>query len=143
MNAWSVEEIPDVDSLFYRVPVGGLRPTDLKVLPGVFKENKGSVSTDWEKYSTAVETRSRQGRPERFAVLRMKVGLVREINELTVFHSPIQNVEGQVDNRAHTDIYGLEAQKSTSVDLGRKERIRTELYKRFHTWEIPPYAPVA
>jgi hypothetical protein len=60
MDAWPIEEIPDQDSLFYRVPVAWLRPADLNIIPGVFRENKGSISTDWDKYSTAAETRSRQ-----------------------------------------------------------------------------------
>lgn len=141
MNVWPVEDIPNPDALFYRVPVGGLRK-DMNVAPGVFKENKGSISTDWEKYSTAVETRSRQGRPERFAVLRMIVGKVKEIEELTVSHEPIKGVEGQPDNQAHTSIYGLESQVVGPADLGRKEKIRSELYDRFKVWEIAPNAPV-
>jgi hypothetical protein len=141
MSDWIVEDIPDQDSLFYRVPVGWLQ-RDMKVAPGVFKENKGSISTDWEKYSTAAETRSRQGGPERFAVLRMIVGKVKEIEYLTVSHSPIQGVEGQRDNRAHACIYGLESQVPGAADLGRKEKIRSELYERFKVWEITPNAPV-
>jgi hypothetical protein len=107
-----------------------------------FKENKGAISSDWDKYSTAAQTRARQGGPERFAILRMVVGKIREIDELTVFHSPIQNIAGQSDNRAHANIFGLESSMSTNVNLGRKERIRTELHRRFNTWEIPPNAPV-
>lgn len=141
MSDWIIEDIPDQDSLFYRVPVGWLR-RDMKVAPGVFSENKGSISTDWEKYSTAVETRSRQGRPERFAVLRMIVGKVREIEGMTVSHEPIQGVESQRDNQAHTSIYGLGSQIAGPADLGRKEKIRTKLYERFNVWEIAPNAPV-
>jgi hypothetical protein len=142
MPNWIVEDIPNQDSLFYRVPVDWLRPPDREVAPGVFKENKGSISTDWEKYSTAAKTRSRQGRPERFAVLRMIVGKVKEIEELTVSHEPVQGVEGQPDNQAHTSIYGLESKIVGPADLGRKEKIRSELYERFKVWEIAPNAPV-
>ena len=141
MSSWPVEEIPDQDSLFYRVSVGWVRP-DLKVAPGIFRENKGSISTDWEKYSTASETRARPGKPQRFAILRLIAGPVREIDELTVSHSPVQNVGGNPDNRAHSDIFGLDAQASGTTDLGRKEKIRTELKQRFNSWEIPPNAPV-
>jgi hypothetical protein len=138
---WLVEEIPDEDSLFYRVSVGRLR-ADRQVFPGVFGEIKGSMSTDWEKYSTAAETRARPGRPETFAVLGMVAGKVREIDGMTVIHAPIEKVEGQIDNRAHTDIFGMVAQPSPNPELGRKERIGTELYNRFRTWEIAPGAPV-
>ena len=142
MCVWPCEPIPDQDALFYRFPVGGLRP-DLKVFPGVFRENQGSISTDWEKYSSSTETRSRRGRPERFAVIKMIAGLVRQIDGLTVTHSPVQNEESEPDNRAHTDIFGLEIQILEKPDLGRKERIRTQLYERFNSWEIPPNAPLA
>jgi len=141
MNAWPVEEIPDPDALFYRVSICWLRPTDPKPHPGVFRENKGSISVDWEKYSTAAQTRARQGGPERFAVLKIIVGGARSIDGLTVVHSPVQGVEGQPDNRAHSSIFGLESPGSENVPLGRKERIRTELFQRFNTWEIAPDAP--
>jgi hypothetical protein len=139
MSKWPVDPIPDDASLFYRVPVAW-RP-DLKPAPGVFRENKGSMSTDWEKYSTAEATRARQGRPERFAVLRLVAGGIRDVRGMRVEHSPIQNREGIPDNRAHTDVMGLESE-GTIPELGRKERIRTELFERFHDWEIPPNAPI-
>jgi hypothetical protein len=141
MTVWPVEDIPDPDALFYRVPIGWLRP-DLKVAPGVFRENKGSISVDWEKYSTPAETRARQGGPERFAVLRMITGQVREIQELTLVHSPIQNLVGQPDNRAHSSIFGLESDVFGIAALGRKEKIRTELHRRFNAWEIAPNTPI-
>ncbi|MGA3130963.1 MAG: hypothetical protein ABSD59_09195 [Terracidiphilus sp.] len=141
MDVWPVEDMLDGASLFYRVPVSWLR-IDMKPHVGVFRENKGSISTDWDKYGTAATTRERQGRPERFAVIRLSVGGVREIRELVVSHSPTQNVPGLPDNRAHTDIFGLELPADAKPELGRKERIRTELYKRFNTWEIEPGAPV-
>ena len=142
MDQWQVEEIPDSDSLFYRVPVGWL-PANQMPFPGIFQENKGSISTDWEEYSTANETRSRQGRPERFAVLRLIVAGIRAIDGMTVSHSPTQNVEGKPDNRAHSDVFGLEhPAPPINPEIGRKLRIRTELYQRFNTWEIPPGAPV-
>lgn len=140
MGLWEPEEIPDTDSLFYRVPREWLKPGDTRIQPGLFRENKGSISTDWEKYSTAAQTRSRPGGPERFGVIRMVAGPVREIDGLTVLHSPVQNVQGQVDNRAHTSIFGLEVPSPGRSDLGRKERIRTELCRKFNSWEIPPGA---
>lgn len=142
MSNWPVEDIPNADSLFYRVSVGWMRPGDLKVSPGFFRENKGSISCDWNKYSTAAETRSRQGRPEQYAVIRMIAGLIRQIDGLAVVHSPIQNIAGQPGNRAHTSVFGLESPASARPNLGRKEKIRTELQKQFNSWEIPPNAPL-
>jgi hypothetical protein len=141
MEPWPIEEIGNDESLFYRVPVNWLGPT-MRSFPGIFRENKGSISTDWERYSSASQTRARQGRPERFAIIRLVAGSVREIDGLSVVHSPVQNIEGLPDNQAHTDIFGLESSPSLNPELGRKERIRTELHKRFNEWEIPPNAPV-
>src|ERR1035438_1043712 len=141
MDLWRVEEIPECDSLFYRFPIGQLR-ADRKPFPGMFRENRGSISADWEKYSTAEETRARQGRPEIFAILRLIVGGIREIDGLTVVHSPTQNVVELPDNRAHSGIFGMESPTMSNPELGRKERIRTELHRRFNIWEIPPGAPV-
>jgi hypothetical protein len=141
MQNWPIEYIPDQASLFYRVPVSHLRP-DRKPAPGNFRESGGSISTDWENYSTAAETRARPGRPERFAVIRLSVGGVREIEELTVSHSPVQPTGDSAGNRAHTDVLGLEENDVASPELGRKERIRTELHRRFHIWEIAPGTPV-
>lgn len=141
MTPWPVEDIPDPDALFYRVPTGWLRPGEFDVQPGFFRENKGSMSVDWEKYSTAAETRTRPGSPERFAVIRMIVGMVREIDGVTVVHSPVQDVPGKPDNRAHTSIFGIETNGTGQAVLGRKERVRIEFMKRFNTWEIPPGDP--
>jgi hypothetical protein len=100
------------------------------------------MSCDWEKYSTAAETRSRQGAPERFAVIRMIAGPIREIEGLSVVHSPFQGVNGQVDNRAHSSIFGLDNPPGVGAVHGRKERVRSELYSRFNKWEIEPSAPI-
>lgn len=93
------------------------------------------MSTDWEKYSTAVQTRGRQGRPERFGVLRMIVGKIHEIDGLSVVHFPLP------DNRAHTHVYGVESETSGVPDLGHKLKMRLALYDRFKDWEIAPDAP--
>lgn len=140
-DLWPIEGIPDEASLFYRVPVTWLRP-DARPFPGIFRENKGSISTDWDRYSAAAETRARQGRPERFAIMKLHAGGVRGITGLTILHAPTQNVSILPDNRAHTDIFGLEQQADSMPVLGWKEKIRSELYKRFNTWEIAPGDPV-
>jgi hypothetical protein len=141
METWQIEDIPDSDSLYYRVSVGWLG-TDLKIAPGLFRENRGSISTDWSKYSTAAQTRSRQGRPEKYAVIKMVAGQVREIDELSVIHSPVQGVEGIANNQAHADIFGLLPKETDRPDLARQVRLRTALYQRFNRWEIAPNAPV-
>jgi len=60
------------------------------------------MSTDWEKYATALETRQRAKQPECSGVISLHVGSVRELPEQQVEHTP--DVERA--NRAHTDVFG-------------------------------------
>jgi len=80
MTGWPIDPIPDQDSLFYRVPVAWLR-ADQKVQP--------SQRLRIGKYSTAAKTRERPGNAERFGVLKMLVGKIREIDGLVVARSPL------------------------------------------------------
>ena len=139
MTEWIVEEIPDGDQLYYRIPAAQVGKQG-SPQPGHFRENKGSISTDWSKYSTPGETRARQGieRAASFGVIALLVGGVRSIEGLAVVHEP----DSVHMNRAHTGIYGME-QPGAAVDLARRERIRTALYKLVSGWEIPPSAPVS
>lgn len=93
MNRWLSEPIPDDAILFYRVPVGWLKPGN-KLHPGVFRENKGSMSTDWSKYSTGAETRARTGKPLSYAVLRLVVSGVTEIGSRNVIETLSFSVQG-------------------------------------------------
>jgi hypothetical protein len=127
--AWAVEVVPDEDSLHYRVPKSWVPNGELHA--GVFRENKGSLSTDWSKYSTPTDTLRRTGRPDAFGVVTMNVGLVRSIPPLEVDHEP------RSDNRAHTAVRGL----GTSEDnRERLTELRALLFGLFNTWEIPPKA---
>ena len=93
---WPIELIPDADSVFMRAHKDYFRSGDL--LPGVFREQDGSMSVDWNKYSSAHETRERGKNPMANAVLRLSVGNVRSVNSLDVEHTP------EPDNRAHSEI---------------------------------------
>jgi hypothetical protein len=105
---WPVEEIPDDDALYMRVhrqwikPDGSLWPVSSKNRP----DDSGGMSTDWDRYSTPEETRSRGRRPADNAVIAMNVGAVRAIPEQSVVHSPIRGYPELPDNRAHTDVFG-------------------------------------
>ena len=135
-SSWSIENIPDADILFLRVSRQWC--PDLLLHPGVFKENKGSMSVDWAKYCTSQDTRTRQGEPQRFGIVELIAGPVRRPpgidDHLTVNHEPTQGT-ALPDNRAHSAVYGIES------DGKRKLRIRTALYKRFGTWLIHPDDP--
>ncbi len=101
---WESEFVPDLDLLFMRVHRVNLDENG-NPLPGAFRNHptkKDGMSTDWDRYSTAADTRSRGRNPSDNAVVKMKVGQVRRIPEQQVIHTP--DLENQ--NRAHTDVFG-------------------------------------
>lgn len=112
---WEVEEIPDQDILFMRIPRiyfpdGILNPAAFHNTP----TRKDGMSTDWNKYSTARDTRRRSQRkpPEEHAVVQLVVGEVRKIPDQTVVHAPL------LSNRAHTEVFG-EKHPEARLKFGR------------------------
>ncbi len=101
---WEAEEIPNEDFLFMRVHQRFV-DQEGEPIPQAFRNQPpqtGGMSTDWQKYSTASETRSRARQPSENIIIALLVGAVREIPNQSVAHTPdIQN-----NNRAHTDIFG-------------------------------------
>jgi hypothetical protein len=92
-----VEEIPDADSVLMRAHRMHFNKGELQ--PGVFRAQDGSMSVDWDKYSTPEATRQRAKKsPEKNAVIGMVVGSIRTIENLEVKHSP------ELDNQAHSDV---------------------------------------
>lgn len=108
MTSWPVEAIPDTEALHMRVhrqwikPDGTVRPTCFKNRP----DDRGGMSTDWERYSSPDETRQRARRPDDNAIIMLNTGQVRLIPGQRVSHSPIQDDPNVPDNRAHTDVNG-------------------------------------
>jgi hypothetical protein len=130
---WEVEEIPNGDSVFYRVSRGWLNPTDPQLSPGVFREHDGSMSCDWNKYSEAHETRARTGAPLDFGVIRLHAGGLRKIEGLILSHDP----DFPLNNRAHSSVTGLGPSKGLdSIARARLTGIRGKLFEQFHSWEI-------
>jgi hypothetical protein len=103
-DGWESEPIPDEDFPFMRVHKTWLK-RDGTISLGVFKNTptpQDGMSTDWQKYSTPEETRSRTARKplDEYAVIRMLVGNFRTIPKQEVEYTPLP------DNRAHTDVFG-------------------------------------
>jgi hypothetical protein len=95
--SFHIEEIPDADSVFMRAHRDYISDGELR--PRVFRAQDGSMSVDWDKYSTPEATRQRAKKnPENNAVIRMGVGGIRGIGNLDVKHSP------ELDNQAHSDV---------------------------------------
>ena len=64
------------------------------------------MSVNWDKYSTADETKAQATKnPQDNAVLLMRVGAIRETNDLKVEHQP----DLSCGNRAHSNVLGIPA----------------------------------
>jgi hypothetical protein len=107
---WDIENIPDVDFVFMRAHKTKFK--DGELMPGVFQDHAGGMSTDWGKYSTAEQSRSRCKVPGDNAIIKLSVAGIRGIEKLSVVHEPLH------DNQAHTEVFG---DKTTQVRvlLGR------------------------
>ena len=104
IEAWESEQIPDEDSLYMRVHRNDL-DADGNPIPGAFRNRpKGgnSMSTDWERYTTALDSIARARNPAQVIMIAMETGVVRQVPGQTVEHTP--DVES--NNRAHTDVTG-------------------------------------
>ena len=123
------EELPDYHSLYMRVHIALLKKRNYNltddVPPNIFREHRGSMSTDWCKYSSPEETRARKD-PNSNGVIGMNVGEVKNIPPLLVKHAPKPN------NRAHTDIIGANQERKY-----RTNEIRVKL-ARISKWLLKP-----
>lgn len=113
------EDIPNDDLLYMRVSKNHIEP-DGTILLIAFRahgkpedpSSRKGMSTDWEKYSTPQECRRRAllyGKdPNRYEVIQLNVGEVREIPDQTVEHTPIYEPHATppIINQAHTDVFG-------------------------------------
>jgi len=93
---FQIEEIPDADSVFMRAHKDYIRDGDL--MSGVFREQDGGMSVDWDRYATPEDTRARAKTPSKNAVLSLSVAGIRKIRELDVKHTP------EATNRAHSEV---------------------------------------
>jgi len=90
------------------------------------------MSVDWEKYSSAQETRERAPNPSQNGVIALVTGDVRGIEGLSVEHEPIRS------NRAHTGIHGLARAGSLPAEESKTKR-RVLLLGLVTGWEIDPF----
>lgn len=101
---WQAEDIPDEAHTYMRAHRTYFVRGQLQ--PGVFKKRDGGMSVDWEKYSTAEQTRQRtKGNPQDNAVLRLIAIGIRDIETLDLKHTPDQTPDAP--NRAHSDVIGI------------------------------------
>lgn len=79
-----------------------------------FSDNKGAMSTDWDKYSTPEETRQRGMHilQDVCAVIRLPVGGIRSLGQ-SVDHDPLP------ENQAHTNVTGDKRDPEVRVKLQR------------------------
>lgn len=123
---WVIEEIPDVDELFYRIHNNYF--VNNEIVPGAFVErgegeNRG-MSTDWGKYAKPADTRKRGlQKSKMYGVISFIAGKLREDCELIILHAPTKK------NRAHSHFRGLD------VDRPKREEIRVKMLD-LYKWEI-------
>lgn len=133
---WPIEHIPNGQRLFLRVHANNLVP-DGNLHPGIFREHKGSMSVDWEKYTTPSEARRRAKRPSLNGIVMLTSDGVRSVDELDVKHEPDEDRS----NRAHAGVYGIYDPNAPDPEV-RQTMIRSELFKLFNQWQISPNEPV-
>jgi len=114
------EEIPNEDYLFYRIHKSYI--VEGVLIPGVFQEKEGSLSTDWSKYSNAKLLLGRAKNPKDNGIFKFIVDSVRKI-ELTVEHAPL------TENRSHTDVIGIPPKGELKISMRAK-------LKEMCEWEI-------
>jgi hypothetical protein len=94
-SAHAVEQIPDSDDLFRRVP-GNRFYADGAIKPGAFSDKGTGMSVSWSRYAQAAACR---GNPPTCGVAQLSVGLVRGLG-LEVRHAP------RDFDRSHADVIG-------------------------------------
>jgi hypothetical protein len=123
---WPAELIPDRARVFRRVHrtfLLGRAEKDEDGIPlGAIRKDV-ELSTDWSKYSTPEETRSRALKPEANGVISLPVGSIRRETQQT---ETVQTVEHapEPNNRSH------------SLVVGRKDQETRVLLSRLARWEI-------
>jgi hypothetical protein len=132
---WEIEEIPNDHRLFLRVHVNEVKSTGGNLHPGVFREQEGSMSVDWEKYSTAEQSRNRAKNPQKVGIVALIAGVVRSIENLKVLHEPAEDQDRK--NRAHSAVYGITDASAVNPAV-RKTMIRSKLFEYFNQWLLAP-----
>ena len=123
-QSWPIEEIPDTAKLYLRVHRNDINP-DGSLKPGAFKNRPQDVpgsgmSTDWNKYASPLESRSRARNPSDNAIVSLGVASIRQIETQTVAHTP--DVERR--NRAHSEVFG---EKNVEVRVKLLMRYKVEI----------------
>lgn len=121
---WDSEDIPSSDTLYYRAhrtfygkrwPLDSIPPTCFMNRPK--DDPDAGMSTDWSKYASPEESRSRARQPIDNAVVALTVADVHAVPGQRVAHTP------QPDNRAHTDVFGDKSDPEVQTLLSRIARL--------------------
>jgi hypothetical protein len=116
LENWHSETIFDTNYLFMRVHKdniyddGTLKPGAFRNRPPEEENQRPGMSTDWDKYSSPLDTKLRAKDPSKNAVIQMSVAEIRNISNQVVEHTPNK----KYNNRSHTDIFGEKKDKERS-----------------------------
>ena len=125
---WPKEDIPNEASVFMRLHRNLIFTGEIG--PNVFRDQEGGMSVDWDKYSSASETRARGRTPADNAVISMGVASIRAIEALVVEHDPVQ--ENSFDQKGNP----LKPNRAHSQVIGEKDTQRRLMLSRIWKWEI-------
>ena len=96
---WIIETIPDAALLFRRFHKQWMDEDGL-IDPGLFKDIE--MSADWNKYSTATQSRARAKKAEDNGIVELNVGSLKLLPQ-DVIHIPSLGS----NNRSHSNIKGI------------------------------------
>jgi hypothetical protein len=131
---YPIEEIPNEDLLYYRIHAVNIDneekdPTKKIKLVAFDPHPKGStqMSTNWDKYSTALELQQLAKVPENNGVVSFVVNDIRKIPyPLEAIHDPV--LTEHFRNQAHTVVVDIPQRKN---DIGIRLKLRD-----ICSWEI-------
>lgn len=121
MDNFPIEPIANHSVLFYRVHKTFI--IENEIVPGAFQSKIDGMSTDWDKYSTAVQSLALSKVPSDNGIVSFHVKLIRQEPYLDVEHDP------KLYNGAHSLILGI----PEKGELKTKARL---MLKRTAVWEI-------
>jgi hypothetical protein len=147
---WDIEQIPDEDSLYVRVHHSQISSKDYLPKETAFLNTPTTgpdLSSDWDKYANLTYCREvlasqknhngEYKNPAAFFYYKFRVLSLRELkaSPQNVEHSPVYNIVGMPDNRAHSSIIG---EKVNNAEF-RAQMLRAGVWAEDIPKDLPQY----
>ena len=137
-ETYTVEEIPDEDSFYYRIhktkidfdepdPKKKIKLLAFDPQSKIKNEISTEMSTDWSRYSSTIDSQNRARIPNDNGIVSFLVSLVKDTPySLSVRHDPVHEIP---KNLSHSLVFDVPARKN---DIGIRLKLRD-----ICNWEIP------